>query len=262
MLHIFTLLGASFTLVMALMLIFWLIYLFQRRACVIDIGWSLGFIVAAWSYLILGNGDLWKMLVMTAMVTIWAGRLTMHLFRRYRADGREDPRYQDVLSKWDPDSATLFFLMLSIFQGVLIVVLSIPFFLVSIGSNDIWTQSEAVGVILWLIGVGGETLADRQLEAFHKESVDKDAVYKKGLWRFSRHPNYFFESITWFGFAIFAFSSSAGWLALISPILIMVLLFKVSGIPLTEMHALRTRGEAYREYQRTTSVFVPWFPKG
>jgi len=261
MMHVFTLLGASFTLVMLLMLIFWLIYLFQRRACVIDIGWSLGFIVAAWSYFFLGNGDFLKMLTLTLMVTIWGGRLTMYLFQRYRANDREDPRYQDLLAKWDPDSASLFFLMLSIFQGVLIIIISMPFFLVSIGSNDVWTQAEVIGMTLWLVGVAGETFADRQLAAFHRDPLNKDAVYQKGLWRFSRHPNYFFEAIIWLGFALFAFSSSAGWLALISPVMILVLLFKISGIPLTEKHALQMKGEAYREYQRTTSAFVPWFPK-
>ncbi len=261
MMQVFTLLGASFSLVMLLMLACWIVYLFQNRASVVDVGWGLGFILAAWIYFVLGSGDFLKMLVMTSMATIWAGRLSYHLWQRYRGSKQEDPRYQDILDKWDPDSARLFYLMLFIFQGVLVVILSLPFFLVSLGSEAEWSQLEVWAIVIWLIGVGGETLADRQLADFRKDVANQGNVCRRGLWHYSRHPNYFFEAIVWVGFALFALPAAWGWLALTAPVLMLILLCKVSGIPLTEAQGLRSKGELYRDYQRTTSIFIPWFPK-
>ena len=261
MMQVFNLLGASFTLVMLLMVGCWIIYLFKRRAGVIDIGRNVGFILTVWAYFILGNGNWLKMLAISVMVTIWAGRLSYHLYQRYISAPSEDPRYKDLLEKWDPDSSLLFFLMLSIFQGLLVVILSLPFLLVSMGSNEQWTQGEAWGIILWLAGIAGEALADKQLFDFQKNPANKGNVCQHGLWRFSRHPNYFFEAIVWFGFAFFALPSDFGWIAMTAPILMLLLLCKISGIPLAEGQALRAKGELYRDYQRTTSAFVPWFPK-
>lgn len=261
MMQVFNLVGASFTVVMLLMLCCWLVYLVQRRANIVDVAWGLGFVVSAWMYFILGTGNFLKMLVMAGMVTIWGGRLACHLWKRYRSNIKEDPRYQGVLEQWDPDSARLFYLMLFIFQGVLVVILSLPFFLVARGSHAPWMQVEVWGIVLWLIGIGGETVADNQLAEFQKDPANQGKVCQKGLWYYSRHPNYFFECVLWFGYALFALPADWGWLAFISPILMLLLIFKISGIPLTEAQAVRSKGDLYREYQRTTSVFVPWFPK-
>jgi steroid 5-alpha reductase family enzyme len=261
MMHLFNLFGASFTLVMVLMVAFWVVYLFQRRGGIVDIAWGLAFILTAWAYFFLGTGNFLKMATMTAMVTLWAGRLSYHIYSRYRRSRSDDPRYVELLEKWDPDSARLYFLMMFIFQGVLVVILSIPFLLVSLGSDAYWSRFEAWGIAIWAIGLFGESLADKQLDAFKRDPANKGNVCQTGLWRYSRHPNYFFEAVVWFGFAIFALPSDWGWLAMISPLLMLVLLCKVSGIPLAEAQSLRSKGELYRDYQRTTSAFVPWFPK-
>jgi len=116
--------------------------------------------------------------------------------------------------------------------------------------------------VLWLIAISGEALADAQLAAFKRHAANRGRVCDAGLWRYSRHPNYFFEWLIWMAYAVFAFPSPYGYLALIIPAVMLFFLFKVTGIPATEEQSLRSRGDKYREYQRTTSRFVPWFPKG
>jgi len=121
--------------------------------------------------------------------------------------------------------------------------------------------SEWAAFMLWLIALLGESAADIQLEVFKRKSGDKSKTCREGLWRYSRHPNYFFEFIHWCAVAFFALSSPGGFFALACPALILYFLFKVTGIPKTEEQALRTRGDDYREYQRTTNAFFPGKPK-
>jgi steroid 5-alpha reductase family enzyme len=120
---------------------------------------------------------------------------------------------------------------------------------------------EYIGAAVWAISILGEAVADGQLKAFKKNPANKGKVCDVGLWNYSRHPNYFFESMIWIGYALVALNGDYGWLGLLSPITITLLLFRVTGIPLTEQQAIRSKGEAYIEYQRTTSMFVPWFKK-
>lgn len=253
--------GGSFTFVILLMVALWVIYLFQHNAAIVDIGWGLCFLITAWAYFFLGDGNLLKRLIITAMATVWAGRLTTHLFLRYVPE-KEDHRYTRMRERWGGDSSGMLFLMLFIFQGVLVVVLSLPFFFVNWGSTSDWSRWEFIGIAVWVIGVLGEAAADAQLATFMKNPENKGKVCREGLWRFSRHPNYFFEWVVWIGFFFFALPSYGGEFAILSPIIILLLLIKVSGIPLAEEEALASKGEAYQDYQRTTSAFIPWFPKG
>jgi steroid 5-alpha reductase family enzyme len=117
------------------------------------------------------------------------------------------------------------------------------------------------GIAVWAAGTVGETVADRQLSAFRRDPANKAKVMDRGLWRTSRHPNYFFQIVTWVGFALIATAAPWGWLGWLSPILITLSILFVTGIPPTEAQALRSRGEAYRDYQRRTSPLVPWFPR-
>lgn len=259
MFEAFTMLGASFTLIMILMITLWGVYLFQRNAGIVDIGWGIGFLIAAWSYFFLGSGDLLKMIAVTTMATIWAVRLIAYIFLRYRSD-KEDPRYTKMRQRWGGDPNDMLFLMMFIFQGTLVVLISLPFFFVNFGSASEWTRWEFIGMGVWLLGIVGESFADSQLAAFNKNPNNEGKVLQKGLWRFSRHPNYFFEFIVWVGFFLFALPSYGGIFSIISPLLILVLLVKVSGIPPAEEQSLETKGDLYRDYQRRTSAFIPWFP--
>ena len=120
---------------------------------------------------------------------------------------------------------------------------------------------EITGLALAILSLGGEALADWQLKQFKADPANRGKVCQAGLWRYSRHPNYFFESLIWWAFFLVALGSLHGWVTILCPLLMLYFLWKVTGIPLTEEHAVRSKGDAYREYQRTTSAFVPWFRK-
>ena len=112
-----------------------------------------------------------------------------------------------------------------------------------------------------MVAVGFEVVADRQLTAFRRDPAIKGGVMDRGLWRYSRHPNYFFQTLTWVAYALIAVAAPYGWLAFLAPALILYLVLFVTGVPPAEESSLRTRGDAYRRYQERTSVFVPWPPK-
>jgi len=120
---------------------------------------------------------------------------------------------------------------------------------------------EIAGVCLWCTALAGETVADAQLSAFKRIAANQGQVCDVGLWRCSRHPNYFFEWLVWVAYFLFALGSPLGWLAAIGPASILYLLLRVTGIPLTEEQSIRSKGDAYRRYQATTSAFAPWFPR-
>ena len=120
---------------------------------------------------------------------------------------------------------------------------------------------EWAGLVLWAVTLAGEAVADRQLEVFRRDPASRGRTCRSGLWRYSRHPNYFFEWLVWVAYFVFALASPWGWATVYCPALMLYFLFRVTGIPATEEQAVRSRGDDYRDYQRTTSAFVPWFPK-
>ena len=146
-------------------------------------------------------------------------------------------------------------------QAVLIVLLSIPFLIVCLNDRPGISLLEWLGAVVWLIAVAGESLADRQLKQFRLRPENNGRICQIGLWNYSRHPNYFFEWLVWVGFFVFALGSPLGYVAVYCPVLMLFFLLRVTGIPLTEELSVKSKGDAYREYQRTTSAFVPWFKK-
>ena len=122
-------------------------------------------------------------------------------------------------------------------------------------------MTEFAGLTLWFFALLGEAIADRQLSAFNREPGSKNQVCRRGLWRWSRHPNYFFQSLLWWGLFLMALPAPWGWASIAAPLAMLHFLLNVTGIPLTERLSVAKRGDAYRDYQRTTSAFVPWFPK-
>lgn len=251
--------GASFLLVMGLMALLWVVYLFKRNGSIVDIGWAVAFIIVAWTYFAVGDGMFLRKLLMALLVSFWALRLAYHLIDRYR-HAPEDPRYQQLRINWGGENTNFKFLMLYLFQGLLVLILSIPFLLMAL-SNREWSNLEWIGVVVWICGIAGETFADYQLQQFKKENPDTTQVCQKGLWGFTRHPNYFFEWVVWIGYFLMALPAPLGWLAIVAPALMYYLLTQVSGIPMTEAEALKKKGQAYRDYQVSVSPFFPWFPK-
>ena len=257
--NFFEMLGASFFLVLGLMSILWVIYYFKKNAGIVDIGWALGFVLSVWAYLFIGEGYRPKKWLITLMVTAWGIRLAWHLYQRFMLSG-EDPRYQEIRKSWGTQNTDFKFFVMFIFQGVLVVLLSLPFIIIAGDSEPGFYAVELLGLLVWFVGLLGETYADQQLHYFKANPENKGKVCKEGLWRYSRHPNYFFEFIVWVGYYLFALGTSAGWIAIISPAIMLGLLLKVSGIPLTEAEAIKTKGSEYEDYIKTTSAFIPWFP--
>ncbi len=255
---LFEMIGAAFVLVMGLMSILWVIYFFRKNSGIVDIGWALSFVLIVWAYFFLGDGAFLRSFVLALMVTIWGLRLAYFLFDRYRLN-EEDPRYAEIRLRWGEENSDFKFFLMFLFQGLLALILSIPFLIVCRDTDTPWPATDFWGFAIWAFGLAGEAIADKQLADFRDHPGNQGKICQEGLWRYSRHPNYFFEWIVWVGYFLYAVSSPWGWLAIISPALILLLLLKISGIPLTEAHALKTKGDAYREYQRVTSAFIPWF---
>lgn len=205
----------------------------------------------------LGSGGFWPRMLLTVFGGLWGARLAAHLWTRVRAE-TEDGRYQNLRARWH-GSQFKFFLFFQ-FQALLIVLFSLPF--LAVGGNPrgfgLWT---GVGTVVWLLSVAGESIADRQLARFRADPKNRGLTCRAGLWRYSRHPNYFFEWLHWFVYVCLAIGSPVAWLAWAGPVVMYVFLRWISGVPYTEAQALRSRGDDYRAYQRSTPMLIPWFPK-
>jgi steroid 5-alpha reductase family enzyme len=243
-----------------LMAMLWCIQRFTRNAAIVDFGWALSLVYLASFYAIRGDAGRWRGLLMAGMVGVWGLRLAFYLLFTRVIGQPEEGRYQELRTGWGRGVQWGFFMFFQA-QGLLNIVLAVPFLVVALNSRPVFSPLEYAGAILWAIAFLGEVIADAQLAAFKSDPANRGRVCDLGLWRFSRHPNYFFEWLIWLSYALFALASPHGYLGLISPALILFFLLKVTGIPATEAQALRSKGEAYRRYQQSTSVFIPWIPK-
>lgn len=251
--------GVGAAIVAGLMLVLWLIHLPMRNASIVDVGWAASLGVLAIVYAVRATGDGPRAWLIASMVAIWAVRLAAHLLFRIVGEP-EEGRYVELRRQWKTSLGVKFLAFFEL-QALLAVVLSVPFLVPTLNASSGLTVLELVAVAVWVVAIAGESVADRQLSRFKADPANKGRTCRAGLWSYSRHPNYFFEWLIWVSFALFALSSPWGWLGLISPVLILYFLFKVTGIPATEAQALRSRGDEYRTYQATTSAFFPWFPR-
>jgi steroid 5-alpha reductase family enzyme len=243
-----------------LMLILWLIHLRTGNASIVDAGWAGGLALLGILYATLGGGYWPRAALIGGMSGVWGLRLAIHLLTTRIVGHPEEGRYQELRRQWKTDIPFKFLLFFE-FQALLCVVLAVPYLLAACNPSPEIAPAEWAGFALWILAIFGEAAADAQLEAFKTNPANKGRTCQAGLWRYSRHPNYFFEWLIWVAFALFALPSSYGYLGLVSPALILWFLLRVTGIPATEAQAIRTRGDEYRRYQQTTSAFVPWFPR-
>ncbi|HLZ93258.1 MAG TPA: DUF1295 domain-containing protein [Candidatus Acidoferrum sp.] len=246
--------------VAGLMLALWLIHLSIRNAAIVDVGWAAGLAMLAIFYALLGPGYFARKWAIAAMAGFWGLRLAIYLFLSRVAGKREEGRYVQLRKEWKTH-LPLRFLFFFEFQAVLTVVLSIPFLLACLNPAAPLRKLEKIGAAIWLVSICGEAISDYQLNRFRQNPANRGKTYRRGLWGYSRHPNYFFEWMIWVGYAVFALGSPWGWLGLVSPALMLYFLLGTTGIAANEAQALRTRGVEYRAYQRTTSTFIPWFRK-
>lgn len=228
---------------------------------VVDVLWSYAFAPVVLLYAALAGGWPPRRALLAALVVGWSARLGTHLLRRVaREHPEEDGRYREMRRRWAGDFSrrmTGFFQL----QALSVVVLSTPFLLALGRAEPRFTALDWIALALFLVAQTGEALADAQLARFKKDPANRGRVCDTGLWAASRHPNYFFVSLAWLAFALPALPAPGGWLGLIAPLSILGLLLFVTGIPATEDQALRSKGDAYRDYQRRVSAFIPWFPK-
>jgi len=243
--------------VIGLMVVIWWLALRINNLGIVDIAWSYAFVPVAVFYAATTHGDVTRRWLMAGMAAAWSVRLGTHLYIRVMGHHpHEDTRYAEMRVRWGKNLKlqVLFFFQL---QAVLIALLSIPFLVACLNDRVGISAIEWAGVGIWCVAVAGEGVADWQLKQF-KGKANHDKVCRVGLWNYSRHPNYFFEWLVWVGFYVFALGSPLGCATIYCPALMLFFLLRVTGIPLTEALAVKTKGEAYREYQRTTSMFVPW----
>ena len=238
----------------------WLVQLRTRNAGIVDAIWAGGMAGSALFYASVGSGSLIARLGVAMLGGAWGFRLCLHILDRLLNEA-EDGRYQYLRAHWRDNQGKFFAFFQA--QALLTVLFSLPFYVVAQNPKEGLTRWCVVAALVWVTAIAGETIADTQLDRWRRDPVHRGRTCRRGLWRYSRHPNYFFEWLHWFSYVFLAIG--VAWplwaLSLLGPVLMLVSLYWVTGIPFSEAQALRSRGEDYRAYQRATSAFVPWFPE-
>lgn len=254
--YIFKMLATGFFSVFLMFSIIWLIHLYLKNAGVVDVGWGLGFIILTAIFVQMGEGFNIRNTILFLMVTLWGLRIMIFLFKRLAGDAHEDRRYQKFRKEWKSHVAFKFFWFFQ-FQAFLEIILAVPMLVVALNPEQGLSFIEIVGITIWAIALIGETISDEQLQGFKSNPDNKGKTCDVGLWYYSRHPNYFFEWLVWVGIFIYALGSPHGWVSIVSPLIMYYLLIYVSGVPLAEEQSILSRGDEYRRYQKTTSMFFP-----
>ena len=253
-----TLIAASgFFVVLGSMTLLWLISLRLKDASIVDPFWGPGFAIASITYYLVDGRYPDRGTLVLGLVTLWAARLGYHLYVRNRREG-EDPRYAAMRKARGKQFPLISLFTIFWFQAFLLWVISLPI-LGSIASQAPLGFFDILGMVVFLIGLTIESIADNQLALFRAVPANKGHVLDTGLWRYSRHPNYFGDAVLWWGLYLIAVGAEAYW-TIVGPALITVLLLRFSGVPMLE-EGLRASRPGYSEYIKRTSSFVPWPPK-
>lgn len=231
----------------------------KKDNSIIDILWGICFVIPNLvSLLISGNWNERTILTFT-LVTIWALRLAWHIGSRHQ--GKEDFRYQDMRKRWSAVSTGYYywaaFIYVFMMQALFSVIVNSSALMVSIWSTGEFFLLDVIGAAVWAFGFIFEMVADYQLQKFRDDPTNRGKLIKVGLWRYSRHPNYFGEAVLWWGIFIIALSVEFGWITVYAPLFITLLIRFVSGVPLLE-NKYKDRPE-FQQYMKETNVFVPWF---
>ncbi|HTL39162.1 MAG TPA: DUF1295 domain-containing protein [Kofleriaceae bacterium] len=241
--------------------ILWRIAEKTRNAGIVDVGWAQSFTAVILVFALQPLTSRGNWLPLAIVVIAWSTRLTCYLIARGAVTGREEGRYADLRRRWALHASKRFFFFFQA-QAALAAVLSTAFVIPFV--TPAWDGGglRVFGAMVAAGGVAGEAFADAQLRKFKKDPGNVGKVCDTGLWSYSRHPNYFFEWLVWLGFAIYGLAfAPAGLLALVGQAIIFGSIWSVTGIPPTENQALRSKGEAYRDYQRRVSKFIPLPPR-
>jgi steroid 5-alpha reductase family enzyme len=246
----------SFAAIIAFMLVIWLVSVRLTDASIVDIFWGIGFVYLAVIYFFFTDGIVERKLLLLILVGIWGLRLSIHIFRRNHGKG-EDARYQAWRKQYGEKYWWFSFFQVYLLQGTLLWIISLPILAAMSGTAplNIW---DGLGALLWGIGFFFEAVGDWQLAQFKADPANKGKVMNKGLWAYTRHPNYFGDSTIWWGHYFIALSTG-GWWTIFSPFIMTTLLVRVSGVALLEKSMEKRPG--YKEYIESTSAFFPLPPK-
>lgn len=248
---------ASIT-VLIFVLIFYSIAQFIKNNSIIDIGWGLGFITISLVLFSISPYIELKHYLITIFITIWGSRLSLHIFLRSRGKG-EDFRYAQWRKNWGNKAAWIAFYKVFLLQGMLMLIISLPIIFVYNSQQTNISLINIIGVAIFIFGFLFESVADYQLTKFKKKEENKGRIITSGLWKYTRHPNYFGEAVLWWGIFLFSIELSASIVGIISPLLLNYLLIKISGVPLLEK---KYSGRAdWEDYKKRTPAFMPLIGK-
>jgi steroid 5-alpha reductase family enzyme len=237
----------------------WLLQRRTRDAGIVDVGWAAGIGLLALLYAGFGEGLPARRALLAVMAAVWSGRLALYILRDRVLKGGEDGRYAALRESWGAAFERRIFGFFQA-QAALSAAFSLPIAAAMASTRPLgWLDAAAAAI--WAAAVVGESVADRQLEAHRSDPANRGRTCRRGLWRYSRHPNYFFEWLHWWTYAAAAVGSPWWWVAVAAPLVMLYFILFVTGIPPTEARAMASRGEDYRRYQRETSAFLPWFPR-
>jgi steroid 5-alpha reductase family enzyme len=246
--------------VLVMMLVLWGASIIKRDVSIIDPFWGVGFVLVAWIAALTSHGDLDRRLLLAILTTIWGLRLFGYLI--WRNHGRpEDFRYAAMRDRHGSRFIWVSLGTVFVLQGVLMLVVSLPVQMGGLASGHPLGIVALVGACVWAVGIAFETIGDVQLARFRANPAQKGQVLDSGLWRFTRHPNYFGDFLVWWGLWLVAAESGWAILTFPGPLVMSILLMRVSGVALLERD-ISTRRPGYAEYVRRTSAFFPRPPRG
>jgi len=242
-----------------LMVCLWVYQCLRHDATIVDVGWSAGIGILSALYAFDNPLTLGRPWLVATLAFLWSIRLAGYLLVNRVIGKSEDGRYRSLRERWGERAHLYFFFFFQI-QVLLAVAFSLPILTAMANQEAFGSIWDVIGIAIWFGTLSGEIAADRQLARFRRDPANRGKVCQIGLWRYSRHPNYFFEWMHWWTYVFFAVGGDYWWVSLVGPVLMLLFLLFITGIPATEAQAVATRGDAYRRYQRTTSAFFPWFP--
>jgi len=242
-----------------LMFVTWLVSLPLRNASIVDLIWGLGFVLVAWAVRLTVDGNNARQWLLVGMVTLWGLRLSAYLTWRNHGNG-EDYRYKAMRKHWGPRFWWVSLLTVFALQGILMWTVSLSVQLGQVPDDPGLGVLAAIGVVVWAVGLTFEGVGDAQLARFKADPANAGTVMDQGLWRYTRHPNYFGDCCVWWGITLVAIESGLGAVGIIGAVVMTLLLRRVSGVTLLEK-SLKRRRAGYEEYIARTSPFIPRPPK-
>ncbi|MDT8336320.1 MAG: DUF1295 domain-containing protein [Candidatus Izemoplasmatales bacterium] len=245
-------------------LVFFIVATIIKNNSIVDIGWGLGFVVTAWILFFIKADYGIEKIIVNILVSLWGLRLFYHILKR-NIFAEEDFRYKKWREDWGKWVVPRAFLQIFMLQGFFMFVVGLGIFWINVTTftGDLSIPVLVIGVIIWIIGYYFEVVGDRQLKKHIANKNKKQKLMTTGLWKYTRHPNYFGEAVMWWGIFVIVLAlptdSIRKYIAVISPLVITYLLRFVSGVPLLEKKMKESPG--WDEYAKVTNAFIPWFPK-